>query len=912
MNKAENKESQIKNLIETFDNLNEENEDSNKKYKIIFQNKTKNDEIGLNIKKINKLNINKNMEENNNNIFIIKSNEDIQAMAYSKNIMNTEIKKINILYKNKKSSSYDKYSPKKIKNLKKNSTLRRISSQNLNQLINLNNYNDINTQKKKMENNSSVKLSSLELNGNTQIIASTQVRKLSNSSFNFGFINKEESPKYNTNINSVLNLNIGNNIDSLISKINLLEIKNASNESNEEEENYYNNNIYNQYQPEIIVRTNQLDSIEEEAYEEEYEYKTKTKSDSNIKNENINKHKINYLNSYEKEIKNNNMASISTKFGTGKNNNIFDISSDEDEECDKNYKIIDINNDESDNNFIIKPIKLNENDYSVSFINESNDNKLFFSPNKTRLNKIDNNNYKDNIYINKNIWKQNKINNSAFHKRVNSYDDELIINIPRINNNFQPIIDNNKSYDFNNKTYIKKTISRNPKSKLYNLKSLIIPQNLNKFYPPNNIKEIKLKLNKCIKIFNKDNNKIKKLKLKNNKDNNDINSLINLEKKKYIKLFENKVPYIKKISLDVNFDFNEIESKKIKNKKLNSSYGLKNNCDNEAIAITNLLKKNSSNKNNELNKDINTDQFNLNENMNINKNRSRNKINKNNSLLYINNSLNLSNNTNEIEEIDKNTKKLNMLNNIQINDKSQDSKSNNQFLSFMNNTFDENKLYISTKSYEEFIQYIIKQTQDMNNELLKEPNINYNISKISNENFDSLNNLLSEFDKNVRLLKYSHLSLLIQKHFLKTKIEKINLIKKANIIDKREFLYKNYLNMINNLKEKLKFAKIDEKKKYINIILQILNQHKIISKFEIKYTKKIFIENKKISAEYLDFIFKQKNEENNKIKEEGKESFIKNIKNDNSGKKIAISTTVIIPILYGISYLLYYYNNNCK
>ena len=298
--------------------------------------------------------------------------------------------------------------------------------------------------------------------------------------------------------------------------------------------------------------------------------------------------------------------------------------------------------------------------------------------------------------------------------------------------------------------------------------------------------------------------------------------------------------------------------------------------------------------------------------MNINKNRSRNKINKNNSLLYINNSLNLSNNTNEIEEIDKNTKKLNMLNNIQINDKSQDSKSNNQFLSFMNNTFDENKLYISTKSYEEFIQYIIKQTQDMNNELLKEPNINYNISKISNENFDSLNNLLSEFDKNVRLLKYSHLSLLIQKHFLKTKIEKINLIKKANIIDKREFLYKNYLNMINNLKEKLKFAKIDEKKKYINIILQILNQHKIISKFEIKYTKKIFIENKKISAEYLDFIFKQKNEENNKIKEEGKESFIKNIKNDNSGKKIAISTTIIIPILYGISYLLYYYNNNCK
>ena len=67
MNKAENKESQIKNLIETFDNLNEENEDSNNKYKIIFQNKTKNDEIGLNIKKINKLNINKNMEENNNN-----------------------------------------------------------------------------------------------------------------------------------------------------------------------------------------------------------------------------------------------------------------------------------------------------------------------------------------------------------------------------------------------------------------------------------------------------------------------------------------------------------------------------------------------------------------------------------------------------------------------------------------------------------------------------------------------------------------------------------------------------------------------------------------------------------------------------------------------------------------------------
>ena len=91
-----------------------------------------------------------------------------------------------------------------------------------------------------------------------------------------------------------------------------------------------------------------------------------------------------------------------------------------------------------------------------------------------------------------------------------------------------------------------------------------------------------------------------------------------------------------------------------------------------------------------------------------------------------------------------------------------------------------------------------------------------------------------------------------------------------------------------------------------------------LSSGELYYIKKpnqqnnIQEENKKISAEYLDFIFKQKNEENNKIKEEGKESFIKNIKNDNSGKKIAISTTVIIPILYGISYLLYYYNNNCK
>ena len=108
--------------------------------------------------------------------------------------------------------------------------------------------------------------------------------------------------------------------------------------------------------------------------------------------------------------------------------------------------------------------------------------------------------------------------------------------------------------------------------------------------------------------------------------------------------------------------------------------------------------------------------------------------------------------------------------------------------------------------------------------------------------------------------------------------------------------------MICEIKQKTKLDNIEYTKKYINKIVEILNLNKTISSFEIKYSKKLYNEEKKFSPEILYFRFDKIKDENN-IKE--KNGSILKILKDNGiiDKKIIISTTIIIIILYGMNYL---------
>ena len=115
--------------------------------------------------------------------------------------------------------------------------------------------------------------------------------------------------------------------------------------------------------------------------------------------------------------------------------------------------------------------------------------------------------------------------------------------------------------------------------------------------------------------------------------------------------------------------------------------------------------------------------------------------------------------------------------------------------------------------------------------------------------------------------------------------------------------------MINKIEEKLKLDNIEYKKKYINKILEILICHKTINQFEIKYSKKIYNEETKFSPEILYNRFDKIMNENN-LGEKNRSIF--KILKDNGiiNKKIIFSTTIIIPILYGITYLSSFYNND--
>ena len=183
------------------------------------------------------------------------------------------------------------------------------------------------------------------------------------------------------------------------------------------------------------------------------------------------------------------------------------------------------------------------------------------------------------------------------------------------------------------------------------------------------------------------------------------------------------------------------------------------------------------------------------------------------------------------------------------------------------------------------------------------------MSLYNEKNDSDLDNLLLDLEKHIKLLKYNYLHVLVKKHYTKEKKDKINAIKSSNIIKKRENFSAFYRKMICEIKQKTKLDNIEYTKKYINKIIEILNLNKTISSFEIKYSKKLYNEETKFSPEILYFRFDKIKDENN-IKE--KNGIILKILKDNGiiDKKIIISTTIIIIILYGMNYLSSFYNSN--
>ena len=79
-----------------------------------------------------------------------------------------------------------------------------------------------------------------------------------------------------------------------------------------------------------------------------------------------------------------------------------------------------------------------------------------------------------------------------------------------------------------------------------------------------------------------------------------------------------------------------------------------------------------------------------------------------------------------------------------------------------------------------------------------------------------------DLERNIKLLKYNHLYILVKKHYTREKEDKINIIKRGNIIMKRKNFSTFFQKMINKIEEKLKIDNIEYKKKYINKILEIL------------------------------------------------------------------------------------------
>jgi len=1056
----------------------------------ILNNSEKNDQIletqENTIKDKNKLeNINMHNYENmfnriekneNNNIFIINKNDEIENNYNSDNLSCISLIRImegrknnNKKKSNFHSSSFDH------KNMKIKLEEIKIPSKLSKSMCMRNN-------KENIQNISSNNVLPYEETENTRIITTAKVRRCSFSSNKSlkDDTNKEKlenkiSPK--TRIDLVSNLSINNNISNVVNEIITLsqkyiykfgekkkEIKDYLNTNNnkakENNNKYHHQNIYNRVC---------LDSIEE-LYEEENDSKTKSKINksnselnsllSNEKNnnansyQNMNKYKINisYNNSNIKNNIINNTPCISSKYNLGKkNNNIFDISSDEEDEKDKivskdinnncNNNIANLNNNnnkinnfeeeqnEFDSNIFIKPldnlINFNEYENSMSFMNESDINKLFSSPNKKGMNLLDHNS--SNLINNNYAFYNKNLNNSALNNRINNryfMNDENDSNYFNIFNKDKKDIYSKKNFD---KTYIKKIIGKELfiKPKINNLKNLISPENLNRHYSSfchsnnyileSNSIEIK---KKSIKIFKNDNNSKSKLLFKDLKLKESITHIDLIKNKKYTKIFKNQNSCINKINIDIDLNLisiNQIENKrralyinsslktpndKILNYNKNEFAYNENKKDetNDMTLFTNDERKNnfsnnliynsfknqsedyiskifmtndfsnskiSNNKytNDSLKKKreegINTTPFILDENdiiINDNKNsshkkainlkrkhkrnRSRNLINRNNILffssvkIYNNNcsydndnnentckmnnniSLNSYKGDNDNSYSDKNIKKINEVDNYlykynrndKVNSQNNMKENENEIIYIDKNDdnilLENKKLFISINSYEEFIQKCISKAKEIKVKLINIIKKDNNFMNKDNIFVDKAKNdidyKISLFENELKLLKNYYLCLLVKKHYLKKKSEKIKLIKYMNIKEKRDMFKISYLNLINFIQEKFKFddCKFEI---YINKIIYIIEKYKNISKYDIKYTKKIYKEENELSPYTLDI---------KKFTNIKGSNFLQKLLNDDlNTKKIIISTSIILPILYGINYFMSFYVN---
>ena len=990
--------------------------------KYILENKNKSGNIKNNIFQ----NIQNN--ESNNSIFIFNKNEDIDKIYCNENNSCLSLIKImegyrteNKNIKNKiKSHSCDIKNKTKNENLfqdkiniskKCRKSISKINISKINKRIDINN----------LENNSNYIYEQIPFEDNTKIIATTHIRKLSISSTdsmldnNFKIINDDKKGNIysGTKIDFAKYFKINNNIQKTINEIQLLsenyiykkddikkEIKDYSIKDKNLIDKIINNN---QYHHQNFFNRVCLDSIEE-VYEEENESKTKSKPNSNNTNSELNpiflEKNINSANNscknknYSKVITpnsicsntkynviNNNTTCLSSKYNIGKKN-IFDISSDEDEcqyqyEFDRKGKIIqniDNNNLEYENNncnnIFLKPsdsfMNSNEEENLNSFINDSDFNKLFTSPNKKITSYIDNNSY---------IPYYQKINNSAmnnkFNKKILLNDENDIDSYYNIFNQYKKGINKKQNY---NKTYIKKSIKRDFIFKYKNLKSLISPENLNKYNSNSFINKCIISDNNFDKNVNNKNIKSFKLGIKNYlsdificnriseekifKFNESIKSINSIKNKKYIKNFNIKTPYVKKIKVDLNLinienieikrklinnnasnilniDFHNVNlsqnnNNKTKNDDLNDNtlsttidkknYNFINNSDNskqilsfsskklitnDSKEILNLNENNKSyiNKNEEKISQISqftlSEKENYNDNLNMNNKKimiknlkkTKNGIIKYNNLIF-NNSNNLFNNIKEENYIKIKNKPFIVINNNNKNNKMDGYKNNNNSKN--------HKLFISKESYEEFIQELILKTYEIKVNLMLADNITnlknnliLNDKILKNKCQKELNEILISFEKKVKLLKNYYLCLLVQKHFLKTKAEKEKLIKEINIKNKREIFYKAYLNVIENIRDKFKFDLNENNKIYLDKIINILKKYKTIYKFDIKYAKRIFKEENDLSPYNLDI-------KNNNVFSE----LLKGIfKNDLNYKKILVSTSIILYLLYGINYL---------
>ena len=893
--------------------------------------------------------------ENNNSIFIFNKNEENDKKTNSDNSSSSSLAKQN--QHKFKSLSYDKKSK-----LNKDISFEKIKTPKKTRkgLINIYKKMDINN-----NNDSNKDIIFCEENENTKIITNAKVRKLSISSENnnnLNYINKDYSP---TRIDYVLNLKINNNFDNAINEIKLMSekyiYKNACNKKEIKDLLLKNNNLIEnnfQYQHHNFNRVS-LDSIEE-LYEEENNSKTKSKKTNSELNsyfiseknnspnscKSINKFKINTPNSNTNysNLKNmfNSTTCLSNKYNLHKNN-IFDISSDESENrnYDNNKLINYIDNsieeqNNYENNIFLRPldtfINYNEYENTNSFMNESDINKLFSSPNKKLINIIDNN----NSYITNNnyVLYNRKINNSAIHNRFNKYilNDETNFNDSN-NSIFRKGI-NNK--DFYNKTYIKKSLSKDMNSfnKINNLKKLISPENLNKYYSTtfnNVINNNKTKSNiDCIQIliktFIKDKFIIKKNE--NIEFNESIDIINNIKNENGIKCFNINTPYIKRSLNNLNtLSIGNVDKKRknliilnSENSKINSN---KKEEYNDISLSTTADKKNNNISNGRINDSkIKNKNKNLNLQKNINKckidnlktknigeiprikniyfdnSKSRNRLNKNNfSFLNKSQSLtNLENNSNPENKINKQLFNSLDKNYLSIEENTINNENN------INNK--NNKLYISKESYEELIKELLTKTNDIKNKFFtdindskSDNNLIYNDKTVDNIYIKEIDNNIIEFEEKLKLLKNNYLCLLIKKHFLKKKSDKEKIIKEINIINKRELFNKEYLKVINNIKEKINVGN-NMKNIYLDKVINILEKYKNISKYDIKYTKKIFLEKNGISPDDLDI------KTNNKKQNINNNKFFEGLFSNNlNTKKIITSTTVIIPFLYGISYL---------